>query len=217
MSTDTNANADAQQNANAHTTARAGRGRLHPGSRITARSLTPVGGGAPVAVPDPRQLVHLQFRRFAGCPVCNLHLQSVVRRHAEITAAGVREVVFFHSPAAELAPYAAGLPFPLVADPGRGTYAEFGVEAARRALLDPRAWPPILRALLRSTVTVLRRRESLPAARQPGGRLGLPADFLIAPDGRVLAAKYGEHAYDQWSVDELLRLAAAHRADGPSS
>ena len=40
-----------------------------------------------------------------------------------------------------------------------------------------------------------------------GGRLGLPADFLIAPDGRVMAAKYGEHADDQWSVDEMLALA----------
>ena len=42
-----------------------------------------------------------------------------------------------------------------------------------------------------------------------GGRLGLPGDFLIAPDGRVLACKYGEHADDQWSVDEVLRLAVA--------
>ena len=37
-----------------------------------------------------------------------------------------------------------------------------------------------------------------------GGPFGLPADFLIAPDGRVAAVKYGEHAYDQWTVDELL-------------
>ncbi len=35
--------------------------------------------------------------------------------------------------------------------------------------------------------------------------LGLPADFLIDPDGRVLAAHYGTHANDQWSVDDLLR------------
>src|SRR5260370_10442324 len=32
----------------------------------------------------------------------------------------------------------------------------------------------------------------------------LPADFLIAPSGRINAVKYGKHAYDQWSVDELL-------------
>jgi hypothetical protein len=28
--------------------------------------------------------------------------------------------------------------------------------------------------------------------------------FLIDPGGRVLASKFGAHAYDQWSVDELL-------------
>ena len=37
--------------------------------------------------------------------------------------------------------------------------------------------------------------------------MGLPADFLIAPSGRINAVKYGADAYDQWSVDELLTLA----------
>jgi hypothetical protein len=41
-------------------------------------------------------------------------------------------------------------------------------------------------------------------------RLGLPADFLVAADGHVLACKYGVHAYDQWSVDDLLQLAGHH-------
>ncbi|HKV29493.1 MAG TPA: hypothetical protein VJT14_00585 [Candidatus Dormibacteraeota bacterium] len=42
----------------------------------------------------------------------------------------------------------------------------------------------------------------------------LPGDFLIAPSGQIKAAKYGTHAYDQWSVDELIALAkgAAVRA-----
>jgi uncharacterized protein with PIN domain len=46
-----------------------------------------------VTVPDGNQTIHLQFRSFAGCPVCNLHLQSFVRRHEEIREVGVREVV----------------------------------------------------------------------------------------------------------------------------
>jgi len=37
--------------------------------------------------------------------------------------------------------------------------------------------------------------------------LGLPADFLIASDGCVVARKYGRHADDQWSVDEIVELA----------
>ncbi|WP_336317901.1 peroxiredoxin-like family protein [Streptomyces lavendofoliae] len=187
---------------------RTSRRQLTPGSTVGPRSLTPVCG-PPVAVPAADRLVHLQFRRFAGCPVCNLHLRSVVRRHDEIEAAGVREVVVFHSPAEELREYAAGLPFALVADPAKRLYAEFGVESAGRALGDPRAWPHILRAVLRSTVMLVRGREGLPSRQQPQGRLGLPADLLLAPDGTVLAVKYGEHAYDQWSVDELLALASA--------
>ncbi|MFF9031088.1 peroxiredoxin-like family protein [Streptomyces iakyrus] len=183
---------------------------LRPGSTVTGRRIDTVSGG-PVGVPDPDRLVHLQFRRFAGCPVCHLHLRSVVRRHAEIEAAGVREVVVFHSPAEELLRHTADLPFAVVADPGKRLYAEFGVESAPRALLSPRAWGPVVRAVLRGGREVLRGRERLPATRQPGGRLGLPADFLIGTDGRIVAAKYGEHAYDQWPVDELLRLASSHR------
>jgi hypothetical protein len=38
------------------------------------------------------------------------------------------------------------------------------------------------------------------------GRLGLPADFLVGPDGRVKACKYGVTADDQWSFDELMAL-----------
>ncbi|MFI2641777.1 peroxiredoxin-like family protein [Streptomyces sp. NPDC018610] len=183
------------------------RGPVEPGSTVDRRTLTTVAGDQ-VAVPDPDRLVHLQFRRFAGCPVCNLHLRSVVRRHREIVAAGVREVVVFHSPAEELAPHTAELPFAVVADPARLLYADFGVERSSRALLDPRVWGPITRAVLSGAWNVVRGRERLPSTSPHGGRLGLPADFLVAPDGRVLAAKYGEHAYDQWPVDELLELAA---------
>jgi hypothetical protein len=56
------------------------------------------------------------------------------------------------------------------------------------ALLSPRAWWPIVRAVLRSAWAIACRREHAPARRQDGGRRGLPADFLIASDGRGVAA-----------------------------
>jgi len=169
--------------------------------------LTPVIG-APVPVPDPDRLIHLQFRRFAGCPVCNLHVRSLVKRRAEIEAAGIREVLVFHSPADELREHVADLPFAVIADPAKRLYAEYGVEAGLRSLLHPGVWLPIIRAVLRSSVAIVRGRERGPAGRPVGGRLGLPADFLIAPDGAIVARKYGTHAYDQWSVDGLLAHAA---------
>jgi peroxiredoxin len=84
--------------------------------------------GELVTIPDPAgDFVHLQLRRFAGCPAGNLHLRSIVTRHDEIRAHGIREVVVFHSTAAELAKHEAALPFPLIADPERELYRRLGV------------------------------------------------------------------------------------------
>ena len=161
--------------------------------------------GQLVTIPDPAgSFVHLQLRRFAGCPICNLHLRSIVARHDEIRSHGIREVVVFHSTAAELAKHEAELPFPLIADPERELYRRLGVERRPSSLLSTRA----LRAAIAGETAALGNRSTKRGALGPikptGGRLGLPADFLIAPDGRVAALKYGQHAYDQWTVDELL-------------
>jgi hypothetical protein len=174
-------------------------------THVRPRILASISGEA-TAVPDPSHLIHLQFRRFAGCPICNLHLHTFARRHDELRAAGVREVVVFHSSADELREYAANLPFVMVADPDKRLYAEFGVESSPRSVFDPRAWSAISRGVLRSFVAVMRGEERLPGIRARGGRLGLPGDFLIAPDGRVIGANYGVHADDQWSADEVLEL-----------
>jgi hypothetical protein len=180
--------------------------RLAAGTIIAGREYSTVAGAA-VAIPDPERLVHLQFRRFAGCPVCNLHLHSIIKRRDEIAVANIREIVVFHSTLEEMRVHAADLPFPVIADPDKRLYIEFGVEAAPRALLDPRAWIAILRSIPFTLRASIVERKPLPPSNPRGGRLGLPADFLIAQDGRVLAAKYGDHADDQWSVDELLSLA----------
>ena len=138
-----------------------------------------------------------------------MHLYSIVRRYEDILAASIREVVVFHATAAALLPHAGDLPFAVVADPDKRLFTEFGVESGPRALLDPRAWLPVLRGVFRSLRAILHGQQPIPTMNPHGGRLGLPADFLIASDGRVLACKYGSHAYDQWSVDEILALAGS--------
>ena len=170
------------------------------GSVVAPRELGTVSGAA-VRIPHPEQLVHLQFRRHAGCPICNAHLQTMVRRHDEIAAARVAEVVVFHSTDEELRRYGVDLPFAVVGDPGKALYREFGVGTSPRAVLDTRVVAPILRQL-----PGIAGRPAVPL-RPTGGRQGLPADFLIGFDGRVIACKRGSHAYDQWSVDELLAQA----------
>lgn len=180
--------------------------RIAAGTRLDPVELADVAG-LPVPVPDPRRLVHLQFRRFAGCPICNLHLRSFAVRHAELEQAGIREVVLFHSSAADLEPQTRDLPFAVIPDREKVHYRAFGVESARRSLLDPRAWPAIVIGSARTLAAVLRGRKPAPKVPPDGGRLGLPADFLIHSDGRVLACHYGVHANDQWSLDAVLALA----------
>ena len=172
--------------------------------KIIGKNTLVTAESKPVPIPDPKNLIHLQFRRFAGCPFCSVHLRSIVKRHDEIAAAGIREVVVFRSTAAALRRHHADTPFAVIPDPQDKLYAEFGVGSGLRAMLNPLA-------LLMALPNVIRMLPKLPGIPPWGkGALGLPADFLIATDGRVLACKYGTHAYDQWSVDELLALARKH-------
>jgi len=158
--------------------------------------------GEPVQVPDAERLTHLQFRRYSGCPVCNLHLRSVVTRIGDIEGAGIREVVVFHSDAETMRQFQGQLPFAVISDPEKELYAEFGVEKKMSPLaaLNLKLLKTIPRAALRAPS----KRKSIGIGEE---KFNNPADFLIEPGGRVVAAKYGSHIADQWSVDELLELA----------
>jgi peroxiredoxin len=176
--------------------------RMNAGDVLIPHDLMTIND-QPVRIPDGSRQVHLQFRRYAGCPVCNLHLRSFAARHEEILAAGIREVVVFHSRAETMREFQGRLPFAAVADPQRLLYAEFGVGMMNPLVaLDPRSWRAAARALSRA--------PSLHGAMGRGERhRGQPADFLIAADGRILAARHGRRVDDHWSVDDLLGLAGS--------
>jgi peroxiredoxin len=94
--------------------------------------------------------------------------------------------------------YQAELPFDCVADPGKKVYRQFGVETSIFAPLHPAVFWAGMRHVLR-TGRLYKKAEN--------GILGLPADFLIDPSGRVVASHYGTHAYDNWDADTLLQIA----------
>jgi peroxiredoxin len=181
-----------------------GVGELKIGDVLTRRELVAIQGD-PVQIPDPERLVHLQFRRYAGCPVCNLHLRSIASRHDDIVAAGIREVVVFHSTAETMREFQGQLPFAAIADPEKRIYADFGADRKMpsTAALNPRMWWVASNALAQG----LRFNRLHGASGKGEEHAGLPAEFLISPDGRVIAAKYGKRIDDHWSVAELLELA----------
>lgn len=154
--------------------------------------------GSSLTVPEsPPKFTHLQFRRFAGCPICNLHLHTFFKSYDQIEAAGIREVIFFHSSASEMKKYQKDIAFAAVADPRKTFYAQFGVGRSIWASLHPRSLWAAVKGMALGKMGL----------KMENGPLGLPADILIDQKGTVVAAKYGAHADDQWEVSELLRIA----------
>jgi hypothetical protein len=131
----------------------------------------------------------------------------VAARHSEISAAGVHDVVLFHSTPRELFTYAGDRPLDVVDDRDKQLDKRFGVETSVRGLLDPRASASVLRAMFQHSGSQGKPTSAGTAARSKGVRLALPAEVLIDHAGTVFACNYGARAYDQWSVDELLALA----------
>jgi peroxiredoxin len=160
--------------------------------------------GEAINLPDANRLVHLQLSRFVDCPICNTHIAEFRRRAREIEAAGIKEVIVFHSSPKSIRSYQKDVPFRMVGDPKKAFYKYFGVETSL-GFMSLKALGAGMRGMARGHFGL---------RMVGGGPLGLPADFLIAPSGRMNAVKYGTDAYDQWSVDELLTLAkgAAARA-----
>src|SRR5215470_15578592 len=169
--------------------------RFKPGDSVSTTTLESVTG-EPIKLPDPNRLVHLQFRRFVDCPICNTHIAELRRRARDIEAAGIKEVIVFHSSAKSIRSYQKDVPFVLVGDPKKALYKEFGVETSL-GFMSLKALGAGIRGMAHGHFGL----------RLAGGPFGLPGDFLIAPTGQIKAVKYGTNAYDQWSVDDLIALA----------
>jgi peroxiredoxin len=169
--------------------------KFKTGDIFPATTLESVSGES-IKLPDPNRFVHLQLRRFVDCPICNTHIAELRKRAREIEAAGIKEVIVFHSSSKAIRSYQKDLPFLIVGDPEKALYREFGVEASL-AFLSRKSLGAAMRGVAHGHFGL----------RLAGGPFGLPGEFLIAPSGQIKAAKYGTHAYDQWSVDELIALA----------
>jgi hypothetical protein len=109
--------------------------------------------GDVVNIPDPDRLVHLQFPPFRG--LSGLRLAPSV--HGASTRRDRGSQAFARSLSSiqrwSLRRYEHDLPFAVIADPNKRLYVEFGVERSPRALLDPRVWIRIMRAVLADSGT----------------------------------------------------------------
>jgi hypothetical protein len=126
-------------------------------------------------------------------------VRQFAARHAEFERRGISLVRVFYSPrkALEFAFGEEPLPFPVLADPDRQAYQAYGVEKSFWSLFKASAY---------SRVKTSRAHQLKPRWRDAirDGFTGLPADFLVGGDQRILRVHYGTNHTDSLSPDHAL-------------
>src|SRR5437016_12117796 len=145
--------------------------KFKPGDTVPATTLVSVTGES-IKFPDPNRVVHLQLRRFVDCPICNTHIAEMRGRAREIEAAGIKEVIVFHSSAKSIRSYQKDVPFVLVGDPKKALYKEFGVESSL-GFISRKSLGAAMRGIAHGHFGL----------RLAGGPMGRPGGVLMAPSG----------------------------------
>ncbi len=146
------------------------------------------------------QKVWLAFFRYASCPLCNLRVRDIIRRHDEFKSKGLKVIGIFQSPLESFDEYVGkqNPPFPLVSDPEEKLYKIYGLEASLGAFLSPRNLAFGLEAA----------KAGFMAVDPDGTKTRIPADFLIGPDGVIRDVFYGEIIADHIPIDRVDRFIA---------
>ena len=175
--------------------------RLEPGQPAVPFTAEAIDGTAVSLSQFADTPVLLIFFRFASCPMCNLHLRDLAAAYAGLRERGLAVVAFFHSPARAIRAHAGSrrYPFSLVADPEFRIYRMYGVETSWARLLLSVVKPSFYVSFFRSLVHGFWGGVAWQMAK-------MPADFLVGPDGRLVAAHYGRDIGDHLTVAQLHTL-----------
>jgi peroxiredoxin len=144
----------------------------------------------------------LKFHRYASCPMCNLKLHDFARHYPALHERGLEAVAFFHTPVEQIRAHAGRrkYPFALAADPEFQIYRRYGVQTSWSRLGFSVVLPSFYWDWLRAM------RHGFWGGMPPWQLAKIPADFLIAPDGRILLAHYGRHIGDHLPISDIGRF-----------
>jgi thioredoxin-dependent peroxiredoxin len=155
--------------------------------------------GTAIWVPHGQRWTLLSFLRYGSCPMCNLRMRELSLALPRLEAAGIGVVVVLHSPEKRVLRYAPeALRSRVIADPSRSLYRRYGVATS---------WPRLLWSILLPSFYVAWVKATFYG--YLGGPIDgtmamMPADFLVAPSGRVEVAHSGAHIGDHVAVDAMI-------------
>jgi len=135
----------------------------------------------------------LSFFRYASCPACNLRIHELVQVYDKFQAQGFLILAVFESPKESILDYVAKdeLPFPIIPDPKRKLYKEFGVESSWLGYL--KGLPTAMKGMLNGF---------LPGKMEEDLAM-IPADFLIDEQGEIHTVYYGKNIGDHLAISKI--------------
>ena len=135
----------------------------------------------------------LSFFRYASCPACNLRIHELTKVYDELQEKGLSILAVFESPKESISQYVGknDLPFPIIPDPDRNLYKQFGVDSSWiKFVLGA---PTVMKALL----------NGIFPGKMEGDLAMVPADFLIDEDGSIHTAYYGKNIGDHIPIEQI--------------
>lgn len=153
--------------------------------------------GAPFQLSDHMgKRILLSFFRDAGCPFCNFRVYELTHNYKQWQDQNLEIIAVFSDTPEQVRRFVSKhpRPFTMLADPDLELYNRYGIEQSGSALLKALLFkfPRILKGLLKGA------RPS----KNPHLKV-VPADFLIAEDGRVAKVWHGRDTSDHIPLDEV--------------
>lgn len=170
--------------------------RLVPGEKIKNIVLPAIDGSTFDMDLVEGKPVMISFLRFATCPFCNLRVHELVKRFDEF-GEDFTIIAIFDSSLEHLTKHASGhkAPFPILADQENKYYREYGIEKSLYGMLKGMIlrFPTLMKGLLQGYLPNIFK----------GSLITMPADFLVAREGRIQTVYYGKDEGDHLPFEQV--------------
>lgn len=149
--------------------------------------------------------IHLGFFRNVNCPFCNLRVHQLSKLNVAFKEKDLTMLYFFESDPKLLLKsifHQEISPIPLIGDPEKRIYAQYGVEASVLKVISTLFFKGTMKDMKAGKAL------NLPGEKDKDATQSLmPADFLIDEKFIIQNAYYGKNLNDHIAIDEISRFA----------
>lgn len=139
----------------------------------------------------------IKFHRFSGCPVAQSQIREFIERQKELNTAGIETIIFMHSSTHKIqSNFTETGGLHIIPDPQKTFYQLFGSQFSWKALLSFNSWRFTFASVFQGYFPHFNKFE--------GGITGIPSDFLLDEQSRIVELNYGKHFGDSWTVSDVL-------------